>query len=131
VWASMIQRCTNPKNKFFHCYGGKGIKVCQRWLRFENFLSDMGPRPKGRQIDRKNNRRGYFKSNCRWVTKNQQARNRSNNHNVTFRGETMSIAAWAEKLGVRARALQWRLSFGWPIEEALTKPYGRGRWTGR
>ena len=76
VWKVMIQICTNPNRKDYHNYGGRGITVCFRWKKFEHFLTDMGERPsKCYSIDRIDNDRGYCKSNCRWATKKQQARN--------------------------------------------------------
>lgn len=75
-WTAMIQRCTNPKHLHFSNYGGRGITVCERWLNsFENFLADMGPRPDGLTIERRNNYLGYFKSNCRWATRKEQMAN--------------------------------------------------------
>lgn len=69
VWTTMKSRCLNPKNKKYNRYGGRGIKICKRWLKFENFYKDMENRyKKGLQIDRINNNRGYYKSNCRWTT---------------------------------------------------------------
>lgn len=76
VWRSMIQRCTNPKEQAFKHYGARGITVCAEWMKFENFLRDMGERPAGTEIDRKNNSLGYCKENCRWADRFTQARNR-------------------------------------------------------
>ena len=76
IWCSMWTRCTNPKAIGWKYYGGRGIKVCKRWERFENFLKDMGVAPDDRSIDRKDNDKGYSKSNCRWATAVEQRRNR-------------------------------------------------------
>lgn len=76
TWAAMIQRCTNEKDKSYARYGGRGINVDERWLSFENFLEDMGERPKDLSIDRIDNNKGYYKNNCRWATRSQQMLNR-------------------------------------------------------
>jgi len=78
VWQSMIQRCINPKANFYSRYGGRGIKVCEKWLKFESFIEDMGERPEGMTIDRINNDGDYEPSNCRWVSHKENCNNRSN-----------------------------------------------------
>lgn len=75
IWMGMRQRCENPSNKRYKDYGGRGIVVCKRWHIFENFLKDMGERPSGLSIERKNNNKGYCKSNCKWATRIEQANN--------------------------------------------------------
>jgi len=76
TWKSMLQRCNDPNATGYERYGGRGIKVCARWLVFESFLSDMGERPEGRSLDRRDNEKGYEKSNCRWATRLEQRHNR-------------------------------------------------------
>lgn len=102
TWEGIKKRCYNRNGKFYARYGGRGIKVCERWLHsFENFAADMGAKPSPEhQIDRINNDGDYAPENCRWATRTEQARNKANSVFVTIAGETMSLAAWYEKLGV-------------------------------
>lgn len=120
-WHQMIQRCTNPNRSKYKYYGGRGITVCGRWKRFSNFLVDMGEKPtKNHSIDRKNNDGNYCKSNCRWATTKQQARNTSRNHLVQFNGKTQCIADWSEETGIQYNTIRLRLKRGWSIQKALT-----------
>lgn len=76
VWQNMRQRCNNPTNSDYKYYGGRGIKVCERWDNFANFLADMGERPEGMTLDRKDNDGDYTPKNCRWATISEQNYNR-------------------------------------------------------
>ncbi len=104
-WCSMKGRCCNQKNKAFKDYGGRGIKVCDRWLNsFENFLADMGERPTPKHsIDRINNDGNYEPSNCRWATRLQQGRNKRGVKLVTINKETRCITEWIEHLGLNKK----------------------------
>lgn len=103
AWNAMKQRCTNAKCPEHVYYGARGIAVCARWMAaFENFLADMGPRPgKGYSIDRIDNSKGYEPGNCRWATSVQQNNNTRFNRNITAFGETLTLAEWCRKLGIR------------------------------
>ena len=130
VWLAMKARCYDPKNKRFPRYGARGIEVCSRWLAsFEAFYADMGPRPQGYTLERKHNDKGYSPCNCIWATRVEQARNRGNNHWISFEGETRCLQEWADLYGLKQPTLSMRLKRGWPIERALTHPTkGRSRW---
>ena len=78
VWGSMLSRCSNPKVKAYLKYGARGIVVCERWQSFANFLADMGERPAGLTLERRDNSKGYDSENCYWATRTDQNRNRSN-----------------------------------------------------
>lgn len=107
-WTSMRLRCRYAGNPGFKHYGGRGITVCERWLKFENFLADMGPKPKGLTLERINNDRGYEPNNCRWATVAEQNRNTSRNNFIEANGERLCITDWAAKLGVtRATIIRW------------------------
>lgn len=110
TWHSMKQRCYNPKTKQFKDYGGRGITVCGRWLEsFENFLVDMGKKPTIKHtIERKDTNKGYSPDNCRWATYKEQAINKRTNVLVTFKGETKTIAEWADGLGIARNTLYER-----------------------
>ena len=86
TWESMIQRTTNPNHVQYKNYGGRGIKVCARWKKFENFYKDMGKRPAGKTLDRKNPNKGYCTGNCVWADSSKQARNRRNQDGKKYRG---------------------------------------------
>jgi hypothetical protein len=123
VWSTMVERCTSPKSKKWPLYGGRGIRVCERWLTFENFLADMGERPSaGHTLDRIDTDGHYEPGNVRWATQTEQQRNRRNNRLITFRGETLCLAAWAERVGLSIGTLGFRVRSGWPVERAITEP---------
>jgi hypothetical protein len=101
VWDGMKERCSNPNHVGFKDYGGRGIKVCEQWLNFSNFLSDMMPSYKsGLQIERMDNNGDYTPSNCTWATRKQECRNRRSNHMISFNGKIQCISAWAEELNI-------------------------------
>lgn len=121
TYTGMVQRCTNSKHIAYHNYGGRGIGVSDEWLKgFKYFLADMGHRPKGTELDRIDNNKGYSKANCRWVTVKENGRNKRNNLVITFNGITKTLTEWAEVLGMGKDTLHHRLSSGWTVERALT-----------
>jgi hypothetical protein len=123
VWIGMRQRCENPKTIGYKNYGGRGIKVCKRWHTFENFVADMGHRPKGYTLDRINNDKGYSPENCRWATRRQQHYNYRGNQVVEFNGQRHPLKEWARILGVDYDMLRHRIvRAGWPVDLAFNTP---------
>jgi hypothetical protein len=126
VWSEMIQRCTNPNSRYYFNYGGRGIKVCDQWLDFANFISDMGSRPEKTCLDRINNDGDYSPENCKWSTRTQQMNNTRKNVVIEFNGQSMTRTEWARKLGLNPHTLKRRFYDGWPKEKALTTPTLKG-----
>lgn len=121
VWGGMVARCTIKSASGYEQYGGAGVTVCDRWKTFENFLSDMGECPAGMSIERMDNAKGYEPGNCKWASRTEQNNNRRSVRLIEFRGETLSAAQWAKKLGVSKATMYERLE-KWPLERALTTP---------
>ncbi len=118
----MVARCHNPNDSSFARYGGRGITVCDRWRNsFELYLEDIGPKPTpGHSLDRKDNSLGYFPSNVRWATSEEQARNRRSNRLLEWRGEEHTLTEWAEMYQIKPATLWARLKvYGWTLKEAL------------
>jgi hypothetical protein len=130
TWRHMIDRCNNPANKSYPDYGGRGIKVCNRWIEGEGgrtglecFALDMGNRPRrDLTLERSNTDGHYSPENCSWANRVIQARNRRVVHMITFRGRTQARSAWAQEMGIPYFTLVARLKNGWNIERALTEP---------
>lgn len=121
-WAGMFQRCDNKDNAAYQNYGGRGIKVCEQWYVFENFLRDMGVRPKGTTIDRIDNDKGYYPENCRWATAKTQSGNRRYMQIVEMHGVSKPLYVWCDELDVPYKLAHSRIFVsGWPPEKALTK----------
>jgi len=109
VWCHIKARCLNPKDKSFDDYGGRGIKVSERWMKFENFIEDMGTRPSSlHSIDRLDNDGDYEKENCRWRTKTEQARNKRNTRRITLWGFTGTIMQIVERFRIDEALLHSR-----------------------
>ena len=129
-WNGMVQRTTNPNDARFADYGGRGIRMCDRWRKsFEAFLADMGDRPTPEHsLDRIDVNGNYEPGNCRWATRKEQQRNQRGNVRLTHNGETLCIAEWAERLGIEYCVIETRLRRGWSVERALSKPrYSRAK----
>lgn len=124
IWENMRHRCQNENHKYYNDYGGRGIKVCKRWERFENFYEDMGKRPSlTHSLDRENNDGDYEPNNCRWATKKEQANNKRSNVIVEYKGEKKTLKEWSDKINMSYKLIWKRINtFKWTIEEAFTTP---------
>jgi Holliday junction resolvase len=119
-WENMVQRCTNPKAKRFHRYGGRGVRVCARWWRFDNFFVDMGECPDGMSLDRKDNDGDYTPENCRWATAKTQSNNRSDNRRlISADGRDLTIAEWSRETGIGWKTIAYRVDTGWSADQAI------------
>jgi hypothetical protein len=126
----MKARCHRPKDSAFEKYGGRGIRVCDRWrASFENFIADMGRRPSDdHSIERQDNDGDYEPDNCVWATKSEQMRNRrgwGSVSRVEINGVLKTTAAWARELGTSQTTIDERIKRGWSPERAVTQPVRR------
>lgn len=126
-WCAMVQRCYNPKRNNYHNYGGRGIKVCNRWKpckdnsAFQRFLEDMGSKPgPGYSIERLDNDKDYSPENCKWATKKEQCNNTRHNKRIAFQGEIKTVMQWSELTGIHRTTICNRLDRGWSVENTLT-----------
>jgi len=124
IWGGIKKRCLNPASPAYKNYGGRGIKICDRWLHdFAAFLADMGPRPSpSHSIDRIDNNGDYCPENCRWATDGEQSRNTRVNRIVEFGGKSMPACDWDKELGFTPGTVKNRLHRGWTVERILTTP---------
>jgi hypothetical protein len=128
VWQMMWQRCTNAKQNSYPRYGGRGIRVCDRWLSFDNFRSDMGPKPTPiHKLERVNNDGDYEPANCRWATPLEQGRNKANNRILEYRGGRRTLMEWCRLLGLKKSTAINRLARGADVATALTPALPRKR----
>ena len=118
IWVEMKKRCLNKKQKAYKNYGGRGIKVCKRWMYFENFYADMGEKPDGKSLERINNNLGYFKKNCKWATHLEQMRN--TRRNIKYLGETAKEASI--RLMGNTALISERINEGWSLKKAFITP---------
>lgn len=128
-WMKMKDRVLNPNHVHYDKYGGAGVTICEQWMLFENFLTDVGVRPEGKTLDRYPDSNGnYTPDNVRWATRKQQARNRQNNRLLTYNNITKTAVEWAEESPVSKGTFMGRLRLGWPIEKIMVTtlvPNGR------
>jgi len=125
IWRGMISRCSNTNRQRSKNYVGRGIKVCERWQKFENFYADMGPRPSpGHSIERSNNDGNYEPDNCRWATPTEQATNRRRTRFVTYRGERLPLTEAVRLAGsiIHYEAAWIRIKTGWTVDKAIETP---------
>ena len=123
TWKQIKKRCYNKNDHNYHLYGGRGITMCERWLKsFPNFLADMGPRPTGLTIERIDNSKGYSKENCKWATMQEQNWNKRDIKMITFQGETKPTKVWERELGFSSGGLRYRLKKGMSMKDAVATP---------
>lgn len=122
AWRKMLGRCTDPRNKDFARYGGRGITVHDPWLSFERFLADMGPCHAEDTLERKDNDGPYSPTNCVWADRKIQAKNRSSTRWIEYNGVRLTQRDWAKRIGINENTLRDRLHSGWPMDTALSTP---------
>ena len=121
-WAGMKSRCTDPNVPCFYRYGGRGITMCERWNKFENFRDDMGPKPTPyHSIERIDNLKGYDPSNCRWATPTEQANNRRSSVRVVYMGQVDTVPNWCRRLGLKYITVSRRIRDGMTAEKAFRR----------
>lgn len=124
----MKTRCFNPNSQQYYNYGARGITVCKRWLKFENFHADMGDKPDGMSLERINNDGNYEPGNCRWATAKEQQANTRLTVRVTINGETSSLSEWCRRYGLKFHRVWRRIEAGMDPIEAVTRterlPFG-------
>lgn len=121
--AEMVRRCTSDKHISWANYGGRGIKVCERWLKFENFYEDMAAMWKpDLSIERKDVNGDYCPENCCWATDSEQNRNKRNTKRIDYNGESLTKTEWAERAGISLPLFRERQELGWSMERILSTP---------
>ena len=121
----MKRRCLNPRDRQYPEWGGRGITICNRWLDFNNFYADMGERPEGMTLERKDNNGNYEPGNVKWATATEQQQNTRKNVIVEIEGETHTMNEWCRRLGIRSSTVSTRVKRGMTHLEALTKEVRR------
>lgn len=127
IWIGMKQRCNNPNNTNYKNYGAKGIRVCKEWDKsFDNFYNwalSIGYKENKNiklTIDRIDNTKGYYPSNCRFLTLKEQQNNKTNNHLITYKGETHTVSQWSKILNINVQTLFTRIGKNLSIEEIFS-----------
>lgn len=125
----MRARCLDEKNAKYPIYGGRGITICERWNEFKNFMFDMGRKPDPKfTIEREDVNGNYESTNCKWISRKDQGRNKRNSVFVTYRGKKMLLIDLVEELGLSKRLVYERLKLGWTLAQAIALPVSnRGR----
>ena len=120
IWVGIRKRCTNPNMTSYKDYGGRGIKVCERWDEYINFYNDMKDGySDSLTLERDNPNGDYEKSNCRWATSKEQGRNKRNTRSIDLEGRSLTAAAWAEISGTESSTIIWRIKKGWDVRRAI------------
>jgi hypothetical protein len=121
TWCHMKSRCFNKNNERYDDYGGRGITVCKRWLKYSNFLKDMGPKTNRElSLERLNNNKGYSKSNCKWATRKEQCNNRRTSRFINIDGTIKTLAQWCETSDIKDSTIRQRYyGYKWDIKKAL------------
>lgn len=122
IWSGIRERCHKPYSSRYQYYGARGIKLCDRWQKFENFLADMGQAEQSQTIERINNNGDYSPENCIWASQKLQNNNKSNNRFLEYNGQRKTISQWADVIGIHQDILWKRLDRGWSIKKSLTLP---------
>lgn len=129
IWCGIRKRINDTRCRIYPYYGGRGIKLCDRWQDFANFLTDMGPRPSPQHsIERIDSNGDYAPGNCRWATRTEQMRNKRDNRRLTLNGETRCVAEWAERLGISVNTIRKRVYSGYTDAQALHVGKHSTRW---
>ena len=131
IWYRMKSRCEKKNDIGFHNYGGRGIKICKKWLKLDGFKDDVENSyiehknefgEENTQIDRVNNNGNYEMANCRWATRKEQTANQRSNRFITYKGETKILFEWSRKYKIAPALLSYRINRGWGIDKALNTP---------
>lgn len=121
IWQKMKSRCFNENHHGYKDYGGRGITVCNRWLKFENFLEDIGNRPSPRHsIDRIDVNGNYEPSNCKWSTLKEQARNKQNTFYIEIDNKKMCLSEFCEVYSLKRSTARWRIKNGWCLAKVIS-----------